>query len=484
MHFEKEIKSILLSRNFLIYIVTEEEDRLEYVLNNINKSIFQQNICTWDFINGYKNNPNYEKNAKKNPLQALENIQYINMKTFFLKDFHFFINDISIIRKLKNINTWQKKNNKYIFISSSEIQIPNSLTEYITLIKFPLPNENEITIELKRLFKILNINQYNYIQNLVYLYKGFSIDKIRKSVSKLIIDKNFTTNIIKNILQEKKELIQQTKILDFYTSDNTLNDIAGLKNLKRWLKIRNNIFSEEATNYGIAIPKGILLVGIQGTGKSLSAKAISIEWKLPLLKVDISKIFEGILGESESKMRKMIDICEQIEPCILWIDEIDKIFNQYNNNNDSGTTNRVTNIFLTWLSEKKSYVFIVATANNINHLPIEILRKGRFDEIFFVDLPNFEERLNIFKIHLKKVRPLTWYKYNIYYLSQITMKFSGSEIEQSINEAMYNAFYESREFTTKDISNAIKNIIPLAFTYEANTVQLQKWVKSGKLRIA
>lgn len=484
MNFEKEIKLLLLSRNFLIYIVTEEENRLEYVLNHVNKSIFQQNICTWDFINGYKNNPNYEKNAQKNPLQALENIQYINMKTFFLKDFHFFINDISIIRKLKNLTNWQKKTNKYIFISSSEIQIPSTLLEYITLIKFPLPNENEITLELQRLFKILNINNSTYIKNLAYSYKGFSIDRIRKSVSKLTLNNSLTNNILDNILQEKKEIIQQTKILDFYNSHNNLNDIAGLKNLKKWLNIRNQIFSEEALNYGITIPKGILLIGIQGTGKSLSAKAISLEWKLPLLKLDISKIFEGILGESESKMRKMIDTCEQIAPCILWIDEIDKIFNQYNNNNDSGTTNRVNNIFLTWLSEKTSYVFVVATANNIDNLPIEILRKGRFDEIFFVDLPNFEERLNIFKIHIKKVRPFTWYKYNIYYLSQISSKFSGAEIEQAINEAMYNAFHENREFNTLDIINALNIIIPLAFTYDANIIRLQKWIKSGKLRVA
>lgn len=482
MTFEISIQSLLSSKNFLIYIVTEEEERLEYALNYISKKIFQQNICTWDFINGYNHNPNYNTNTKKNPLEALENIKNINTKISLFKDFSFFINDISIIRKLKNLNNSQS-NEKYIIMSSPEIEIPTTLREYITILDFPLPNEIEIKLELKRLFKILNISNHTSFKNLTIAYQGFSINRIRKSISQTIIHEKLNENIINNILKEKKEIIQQTKILEFYSSDKSLKDIAGLKNLKKWLKVRNNAFSKKAYNYGITTPKGILLVGIQGTGKSLSAKAIAIEWKLPLLKLDISKIFAGILGESESKIKKVIDVCEKIAPCILWIDEIDKIFNK-NNQNDSGTTNRVNNIFLTWLSEKTSYVFIVATANNIDNLPIEILRKGRFDEIFFVDLPNFEERINIFKIHLEKVRPLTWYKYNIYYLSQISNYFSGAEIEQTINEAMYNAFYENREFNTSDIKKSIENTVPLSFTNKENINELQNWVKSSRLRSA
>nr|YP_009395896.1 hypothetical protein [Dasya naccarioides]ARW65082.1 hypothetical protein [Dasya naccarioides] len=482
MTFETNMQSLLSSKNFLIYIVTEEEERLEYALNYISKKIFQQNICNWDFINGYNHNPNYNTNTKKNPLEALENIKNINTKICLFKDFSFFINDISIIRKLKNINSSQN-NEKYIIMSSAEIEIPTTLREYIALIYFPLPSKIEIKLELKRLFKILNIYNHISFKDLTIAYQGFSINRIRKSISQTIINEKLNENIINKILEEKKEIIQQTKILDFYNSDKNLKDIAGLKNLKKWLKVRNNAFSEKAHNYGITTPKGILLVGIQGTGKSLSAKAIAVEWRLPLLKLDISKIFAGILGESESNIKKVIDICEQIEPCILWVDEIDKIFNK-NSQNDSGTTNRINNIFLTWLSEKTSNVFIVATANNISHLPIEILRKGRFDEIFFVDLPNFEERINIFKIHLEKVRKLTWYKYNIYYLSQISNYFSGAEIEQAINEAMYTAFYEDREFNTYDIRNSITNTVPLSFTNRENINELQQWLKSGKFRSA
>nr|YP_009391752.1 hypothetical protein [Acrosorium ciliolatum]ARW59896.1 hypothetical protein [Acrosorium ciliolatum] len=487
MNFETEIKLLISSNNTIIYIMTEEEDRLEYTIYQISQKIFQKKINTWDFIDGYKNNPNYKENAKKNPLQALEIIEKDLSQTpeiFFLKDFHFFINDLSIIRKIKNLSKLIKINNKYIIISGTELEIPTTLKEYIHKVKFPLPNKKEIQIELIRLFKILKITNELSLENLSIAYKGFSISRIRKSITRIIINKELNNKIFDIILKEKKRFIEQTDILNFHSNTEKLEEIGGLNNLKKWLKMRSYTFSKKAQQYGIPKPRGILLTGIQGTGKSLCAKTISKQWNLPLLKLDVSKIFASILGESEKKIQQMINICEQVSPCILWIDEIDKIFTKYNNNNDSGTTNRVTNIFLTWLSEKNSYIFIVATANNINNLPLEIIRKGRFDEIFFLNLPNFEERLNIFQIHLKNLRPLTWKKYNIHYLSKITIKFSGSEIKQAIIEAMYNAFYENREFKTKDIVDAIKLMIPIAFTDEIAISNLQLWYKSGKIRLA
>lgn len=487
MNFEQQIMLSISSRSSLIYIVTEEEDRLEYTINYISKKNFRTQVYTWDFIDGYKNNPNYKDKASKNPLKALDLIQNNPSQTkaiFLLKDFHFFMNDISIIRKIKNISRWIKKTDIYIIITGTELQIPKSLNEYINLIQFPLPNQEEIKLELKRLLNILKLNNNISLEDLSVAYKGFSINRIRKSIAKIIINKNINSKIFKIILEEKKQLIEQTDILDFYKNNQNLEDIGGLDNLKKWLQIRSFTFSKKAKYYGIPNPKGILLTGIQGTGKSLCAKTISQQWNLPLLKLDISKIFASILGESEKKIQQMINICEQISPCVLWIDEIDKIFTKNNNNHDSGTTNRVNNIFLTWLSEKDSNIFIVATANNINNLPIEMIRKGRFDEIFFLDLPTFKERLNIFKIHLKKIRPLTWQKYNMHYLSKITKKFSGAEIKQAIIEAMNNAFYEHREFNTNDLIIAIEIIVPLAFTDEITILKLQTLSKSGKIRNA
>lgn len=487
MDFTKEIRVLLSSNNYLIYIETQEEERLEYILNTINDQQFKTNICNWNFIDGYINNPNYIQKGKKNPLEALDIIfsnEDSNAKIFLLKDFYHFINDVSISRKLKNTEKWLKKYKKYIIISGQGKQIPYELKEYITYIKLPLPNKKEIIIEISR-FIDNSHNKYKQVKDKICrAYIGYTINRIRKSISQLIVLNLSETDIIQKILKEKEAFITQTDMLEFYSTNKTKINVGGLGNLKKWLKVRQLTFTKQASVYGARIPKGILLVGIQGTGKSLSAKAISTEWNLPLLKLNISKSFAGILGESENKINKAIETSESIAPCVLWIDEIDKIFTQNINNTDSGTTLRVTNIFLTWLSEKKKDVFVIATANNINNLPIEILRKGRFDEIFFVDLPKFHERINIFQIHLKKVRPLTWYKYNIYYLSKISKKFSGAEIEQSIIEAMYEGFYQNREFTTKDIEKAINEMIPLSTTEIEKIDKLRKWGHSGKIRLA
>nr|YP_009392160.1 hypothetical protein [Osmundaria fimbriata]ARW60722.1 hypothetical protein [Osmundaria fimbriata] len=485
MPFEESIKLLLSSNNFLIYVKTTEEERLEYIIHKITREVFANNVSIWNFIDGYTNNPNYLKSGKKNPLEALEIISQHkekNKSVFFLKDFHHFMKDISISRKLKNLHMQLQRSNIHIIMSGIEYQIPHIIEEYVTYISLPLPNQKEINIEIQRLFNILNIDKQSIKESLSQAYKGFSINKIRKSLSEVTTNKTNESELLKKILHDKRQLIKQTKILEFYSSDENTNYLGGLKNLKKWLHIRKRAFSRQASRYGIKIPKGILLVGIQGTGKSLSAKVISVEWKLPLLKLNVSKMFTGILGESEKQVQNMIDICEQISPCILWIDEIDKIFTNNTNINDSGTSNRVTNIILTWLSEEKS-VFIVATANTTINLPIEMLRKGRFDEIFFIDLPNMKERINIFQIHLKKIRPLTWFKYNLYYLAKITKQFSGAEIEQSVHEAMYSAFYNSREFSTQDIIKSINNIVPLAIIEKQKIYKLRIWGYSGKVKI-
>lgn len=286
------------------------------------------------------------------------------------------------------------------------------------------------------------------------------------------------------IFTEKKQLISQTKILEFYSVTERMSDIGGLENLKQWLQRRAGALSQRAERYGLPSPRGLFLVGIQGTGKSLTAKAIANEWGLPLLKLDVGKLFGGIVGESESKMRQVITLSEAISPCVLWIDEIDKAFAGVENKADSGTTNRVLATFITWLSEKKSSVFVVATANNIRSLPPEITRKGRFDEIFFIGLPNKDERNSIFKVHLSKFRPKSWHIYDISFLSEKTKNFSGAEIKESIVEAMHTAFSENREFTMIDILNSIDQSVPLADSNEDQILFLQDWADSGKARLA
>nr|YP_009296053.1 hypothetical protein Schiz_105 [Schizymenia dubyi]AOM64988.1 hypothetical protein Schiz_105 [Schizymenia dubyi] len=487
MYFEEELRLLLLSRHTLMYVVTDEENRLEFTIRQIAGIKLGMSLYTWDFIDGYSLNPNCIYEAKRNPLAALEFIdttESTKPQVFLLKDFHVFMQDVSITRKLKNINQNLKRTGLYIIISASDIQIPVLLQKAFTVLNFPLPNIREINLELNRLFSVMSIDLKVDREDLVLAFRGFSIERIRKSISKLISSQKPIRQIYQNILEEKKQLIQQTDLLDFYPVNNNLEDIGGLANLKDWLKKRSCCFSKQAQNYGLPLPRGILLVGVQGTGKSISAKAISKQWNIPLLRLDVGKIFGGLVGESEERMRKMIRIAEQSAPCVLWIDEIDKIFTRLTSNSDSGTSNRVLSSLLTWLSEKDSQVFVAATANNVLSLPSEMLRKGRFDEIFFLDLPNIKERYNIFEIHLKKMRPLTWRNYNIKYLSQRTDNFSGAEIKQLIVEAMYNAFYEQRDFSTYDVITSIENVIPLAVTDQSAVNILQEWAKLGKVRLA
>lgn len=487
MSFQKELKLLLASNHLCLYVVTEEEERAIYTIQSVLKQENSVSVYFWDFIEGYQNNPNYPKQEARNPLGALEFIEKQDNKTtklFILKDYHVFLNDISIIRKIKNLVYYLSESNSYIIILAPEVQIPRLLKEIVTVIEFPLPSYQEIKVELQRLFDVLKVDSTSYIHSLCLAYKGFSIDKIRKSISKFIFSNKSLQDIISMIVEEKKELIRRTDILDLYSMEDQLDDIGGLNNLKSWLNKRTFSFSEQAYNYGLPAPRGVLLVGVQGTGKSLSAKAISRQWQIPLLKLDVGKIFAGLVGESEERVRKVIQLSEQLAPCVLWIDEIDKAFAKMSTNVDSGTTNRVLSSLLTWLSEKNTQVFVVATANNVLALPSELLRKGRFDEIFFLDLPNSSERYSIFRIHLQKVRPLTWQTYDIEELSQRTLNFSGAEIKQLVVEAMYNAFSEKRDFTTNDILDAIEESVPLAFTDQDSIESLQQWAKTGKTRLA
>jgi SpoVK/Ycf46/Vps4 family AAA+-type ATPase len=228
----------------------------------------------------------------------------------------------------------------------------------------------------------------------------------------------------------------------------------------------------------------LLLVGIQGTGKSLSAKAIAHHWHLPLLRLDVGRLFAGLVGESESRTRQMIQLAEALAPCVLWIDEIDKAFSGFDGRGDAGTSSRVFGTFITWLAEKRSPVFVVATANNIQTLPPEMLRRGRFDEIFFVGLPSQEERRAIFAVHLSRLRPHNLQSYDLDRLAYETPDFSGAEIEQMLIEAMHLGFSQNRDFTNQDILEAASQLIPLARTAQDQIQMLQDWAATGKVRMA
>ncbi|NER01180.1 MAG: AAA family ATPase [Okeania sp. SIO3C4] len=489
MSFQEEFELLLRSRYSIIYIQTREEERVENAIIQSAKKQGNRAVYIWDFVEGYQNNPNDTGWGKRNPLQGLELLEKLPESSpaiFILRDFQRFLEDISISRKLRNLAKKLKSQPKNLVILAPQISVPEDLTEVITIVEFPLPNSQEISQEVERLLVAMGQSlDKRLLDEVVRAAQGLSIERIRRVLAKAIATHGeLQLNDVDLILEEKRQTIRQTQILDFYPARENISDIGGLDNLKDWLLRRGGAFSERARQYGLPHPRGLLLVGIQGTGKSLTAKAIAHHWHLPLLRLDVGRLFGGLVGESESRTRQMISIAEALAPCVLWIDEIDKGFAGLKSQGDAGTTSRVFGTFITWLAEKKSPVFVVATANNIQSLPPEILRKGRFDEIFFVGLPNQEERTAIFEVHLSRLRPHNIKNYDINRLAYETPDFSGAEIEQSLIEAMHIGFSQNREFTTEDILESASQIIPLARTAEEQIKFLQDWAAAGRARLA
>jgi ATP-dependent 26S proteasome regulatory subunit len=489
MSFSDEFELLLRARYPLIYIPTREEERVEGAIATSAKQQGNRAVYIWDFVDGYQGNLNDAGFGRRNPLQALELIEKLPASAsavFILRDFHRFLEDVAISRKLRNLARLLKSQPKNVVIISPLVSIPDDLSEVLTVLEFPLPGTAEIKVEIERLSAATGQSlDGRTLDELVRSCQGLSIERIRRVLARAIATHGkLQPEDVDLILEEKRQTIRQTQILDFYPATEQISDIGGLDNLKDWLLRRGSAFSERARQYGLPHPRGLLLVGIQGTGKSLTAKAIAHHWHLPLLRLDVGRLFAGLVGESESRTRQMIQLAEALAPCILWIDEIDKAFSGLDGRGDSGTTSRVFGTFITWLAEKTSPVFVVATANNIQMLPPEMLRRGRFDEIFFVGLPNQEERRAIFSVHLSRLRPHNLRSYDLDRLAYETPDFSGAEIEQILVEAMHIGFSQNRDFTTDDVLEAASQIIPLARTAQDQIQFLQEWAAAGKARLA
>ena len=488
-NFSNEFELLLRSRYPIIYIPTREEERAEVAIAQSAKNLGNRAVYIWDFVDGYQGNPNDLGFGKRNPLQALEFLEKLPATApaiFILRDFQRFLEDISISRKLRNLARLLKSQPKNIVIISAQIAIPDDLSEILTVLEFALPTAAEIKIEVERLLIATGKPvEGRLLDEMVRSCQGLSIERIRRVLAKAIATRGeLQPDDVELILEEKRQTIRQTQILDFYSAHENISDIGGLDNLKEWLLRRGGGFSEKARQYGLPHPRGLLLVGIQGTGKSLTAKAIAHHWHLPLLRLDVGRLFAGLVGESESRTRQMIQLAEALAPCVLWIDEIDKAFAGFDSKGDAGTTSRVFGTFITWLAEKTSPVFVVATANNIQSLPPEMLRKGRFDEIFFVGLPNQEERRAIFEVHLSRLRAQSLKNYDLDRLAYETPDFSGAEIEQTLIEAMHIGFSQNRDFVTDDILEAASQMVPLARTAQEQIQFLQDWAAAGKARLA
>ena len=489
MSFTDDLGLLIRARYSIIYIATAEEERAEAEIAASAAAQGSRAVYTWDFVDGYSGNLNDAGFGKRNPLQALELVEKLPATApavFVLRDFHRFLDDIAVARKLRNLARRLGSQPKTLVILAAQLTIPDELSETMTVLEFTLPNAAAIRQEVRQLLAATNADlPTTMVEELVRTCQGLSLQRIRRVLGRAIADHgSFTPADLDLILDEKRQSIRQTQILDYYPAKEQITDIGGLDNLKDWLLKRGAAFSEKARQYGLPHPRGLLLIGIQGTGKSLTAKAIAHHWHLPLLRLDVGRLFGGLVGESEARTRQMIQLAEALAPCVLWIDEIDKAFGGMDGRGDAGTASRVFGTFITWMAEKTSPVFVVATANNILTLPPEMLRRGRFDEIFFVGLPSQGDRQAIFEVHLSRLRPHTLKTFDTARLAYETPEFSGAEIEQAIVEAMHLGFSQNRDFTTEDILSAASEMVPLARTAQEQIEALQAWAAAGKARMA
>ncbi|GAB4295971.1 MAG: AAA family ATPase [Oscillatoriaceae cyanobacterium] len=479
----------------LLYLVAAEEEPVEEVLHKVAALSSQpRRVLTWDIARGWDDNGT-AKGSVMTALSRIATAEPTENNIFVLRDLHPILQNpqteknAPVIRELRNLaRELRRQKRATVILTSNTLAIPSELSEEITALDFPLPDLREINYLISNSVAPSRLKVSGLAREmLVKACQGLSRTRIQRVLALALATKQQVDETdIDRVLEEKQQAIRQTGILEFFTAKESLKNVGGLENLKQWVKMRSSAFTEEARRYGIPNPKGVLLAGIQGTGKSLCAKTIAREWRLPLLRLDTGRLFGGIVGESESRVRQMIQLVEAIAPCVLWIDEIDKAFGNITSgrDGDSGTGRRVFGTLITWMQEKTSPVFIVATANNVAILPAELLRKGRFDEIFFLNLPTEKERLEIFKVHLQRLRPSRLRDFDLPLLANLARDFSGAEIEQVIVDAMHRAFAQRRDFTTEDIVMAMEETVPLAAIAQDQIAVLKHWAARSGARTA
>lgn len=484
----KEELNILIQAQYpLIYVVTSEEERAVQAISCLDP---KRRTFVWSVTQGLiEKNPKAESSSHlsnsrtASPEMAIdETIKCKDEAIFIFKDLHPFFGNAPVNRSLRDAVIAFKNTKKSLVLLSPVKDIPAELEKDVVVIDFALPDMAELNRVLTQQLdpirgKMLSTEAR---EKLLKAALGLTHDEAEKVYRKAQVTAGrLTESEVAIVLSEKQQLIRRDGILEYIEEDETLDAVGGLAELKRWLKQRSNAFTERARQYGLPQPKGMMILGVPGCGKSLIAKTTSRLWGLPLLRLDMGRVYDGsMVGRSEANLRNALKTAESVSPAILFIDEIDKAFSGSSGSSDSdgGTSGRIFGSFLTWMQEKKSPVFVMATANRVERLPSEFLRKGRFDEIFFVDLPNPEERQEIFKVHLEKRRS-DISRFDLAQLANVCDGFSGAEIEQALVEAMYEAFSQDREFTQLDIIAAIKSTMPLSKTMNEQVTALRDWAR-------
>lgn len=483
-----KIEALLNAFYPVLYLTSFEYERTKQKVRTAIADVSTHNhIYEWNCVEGLRL---IEKESRKEienmeePEELLKFILSINDRShkdvFLLEDFNNYIEEPKIKYLMRVIADKARFTNTHVIIISASYKLPTELEKYVTVLNIPLPSRYDLDKTLQQVEKDTKISLTSEQRNrLIDAALGMTSMEADLAFCLAAVKDKLGNNSPYIVSAEKEQIIRKSGILDYFPKNESLKDVGGMDELKEWLQKRQMAYEKNARDWGLQEPKGLLLLGVPGCGKSLTAKSIASFWNMPLLRLDIGKVFQGLVGSSEDNIRKAIMTAEAVAPCVLWIDEIEKGLSgvQSSGATDGGVTSRIFSTILTWMQEKTTPVFVVATANNINLLPPELLRKGRFDEIFFVDLPTKEERMKIFAIHLEKKGQ----KASDFALERISEKadgFNGAEIEECIKEAMFAAYIQNPQapkLQTKHIIDAIEATVPLSQTMNEQITSLRKW---------
>ena len=403
----------------------------------------------------------------KEPAQALSNLEAMSLEAaFVLKDFHRHMDDPVVVRRLRDVGQKFSTNRRTVIITAPSITIPAELGSLVEFLELPLPDKqrlrqiiDEMTVRVGKTRTLKRTLDAPGLDAMANNLRGLTEEEAERAASQAIVTRyGITAETVTDVLQAKKELLRHSGMLEFIDASENLSSVGGLDNLKRWLAQRRGTWEDAAREFGLEPPRGAIILGVQGCGKSMCARAIAGEWKLPLVKFDTAAIFDKYIGETEKRIQKVFRVAEGLAPCVFWIDELEKIFAGSGPDSasvDAGVSSRILAAFLSWMQDRKAPVFVAATCNNVSALPPELIRKGRFDELFFVDLPNQAERKQIFAIHLKR-RKRNPAEFDLDQVAAAARGYSGAEIEAAVQTALYAAFSSKQTVSTQGLLDALQ----------------------------
>lgn len=469
-----------------LYLVSCEETRIEAELKLIAQTL-EHKLYAWSITDGLANTADGHTRDAQDPIALLAAVDELPENcVVLLKDFHQFIEDGNpvLVRKVKESLRAGKTKGKALVVVGCRIALPPELEREFVVVPFSLPDREQLGVVLDNIAASAKLPkpQNEAREPLLDAACGLTSLEAENAFALSVVESTKLSWPV--VAREKANEVKKSGLLEVYPAVASMEDIGGLDCLKTWLRQRRDAFGREAKAYGLPSPKGLLILGIPGTGKSLTAKATASVFNRPLLKLDAGRLFAGLVGQSESNLRSVIATVEAIAPCVLWLDEMEKGFSgsKSSGTSDGGTTARVFGTFLSWLQDRTAPVFVVATANDVTQLPPEMLRKGRFDELFFVDLPNQAEREAIWQIQIAKFRrdPKN---FDIVQLAKATEGLTGSEIEQLFIDSLHEAFSRRTEPTDLSIAMLLNDLVPLSKLMSEQIDGLRKWAK-GRARRA